>query len=196
MENFLIEYGIFALAFALFVDDLGVPFPTSTVVFTSAVLARTNPEIPLFSLFLVTLIMPPLGNAVLFHWGRRGARTWLKSHGHRIFLTRKKLRKAERFFEKFGEKTIFFGAMITSLRPVLSIIAGSAKMNVFKFMIFHFFGVCIWASFIVGTGYFFGEQIWALVKTNWPVLIGAVVIYFVARVVLWLHQRFDEYISD
>ncbi len=190
MENFIIDYGLLALALCLFIDDLGIPFPTSTVIFSSAVLARTTPEIPLFWLYLITISIPPVGNTILFWWGSHGARKWLNTHGHKLFLTNSRLRKGEQFFEKYGEKTIFFGAMITSLRPVLSIIAGSVRMHPAKFVVFHFFGIIIWASTIIGTGYFFGQEIWEVVKNNWQFVIVIILIIITMRLQLKILKLF------
>ena len=189
MEHFIENYGIFALAFCLLIDDMGVPFPTTTVIFSSAVLARTIPEISVFSLLFLAIFIPPVGNYILFYWGKHGARTWLNTHGHKFFLPNKRLKKADRFFKKYGEKTIFVGAMITSLRPVLSIIAGSSKMNPAKFAFYHFMGVIIWASVVIGTGYFWGEEIVWIMKNNFKIVIVIILLIIGSRFVHLSHTH-------
>ncbi len=171
MEGFIINYGILAVALLLFIDDLGIPLPGTTIIFSSAILASQSPEINIWSLFFVALFIPPLGNMILFYFSRHGLRDWLETHGHKIFLPKKRLNKAQTIFDKYGEITVFFAAMITSVRSVSSVIAGGLKMNSFKFMIYHFLGVLVWASVIVGTGYFFGNHIWEILRTKWEIII-------------------------
>jgi membrane-associated protein len=185
MESLITEYGVLALAFFLFIDDLGVPFPTSTILFSSAVLARTNPEISLWSLVMIALIIPPISNGILFLASRRGLRHWLGDNGHRVFLTKKRLRKAEKFFDKYGDRTVFIAAMITSIRPVSSVIAGSLGMNYTKFFAYHLAGVVVWATGIFSIGYFLGDQIWYFLQQHWLGLLGLVALLFIIKFIIW-----------
>lgn len=171
MDDFILNYGILAIASLLFIDDLGIPLPGSTIIFTSAILARTNDQICIFKIIFIALLIPPIANSILFYWGNHGARKWLKSYGHKILLPNKRLKKAEVFFEKYGEKTVFFTAIIPNVRVVTSVIAGSSNMNPLKFLGFHFAGILIWATIFIGSGYFLGESIWACLKENYRMVI-------------------------
>ena len=164
MENFVLDYGIFALAICLFLDDLSFPFPTATVLFSTAVFARTNPNISLFPIILIALFIPPIANGIMFYFGKHGARKFLDKHGHRFLLPEQRIKKAENILKKYGDKTIFFVAMLPSVRPVCSMIAGSLNMKTWKFIIFHFAGIIIWNIIIFGSGYFFGIKIWNIIK--------------------------------
>lgn len=175
MEGFILQYGVFALALILFIDDAGIPFlPASTIVFSSAILASQSPEIDILSILLITIIIPPLGNGILFYFGKHGARHWLKTHGHKIFLPNKRIKQAERFFQKYGDKTVFIAAMMTSVRAVSSVIAGSLDMHPVKFFTYHFLGVLVWACSVVGVGYFWGDEIWYILQTHWKIIFPLV----------------------
>lgn len=172
MENFILDYGIFAVSFLLFIDDLGIPLPGTTIIFSSAVLASQTNDIPICQIFLVALIIPPISNGLLYYFGRHGLRKWLSTNGHKIFLPEKRIKKAEKTFKKHGEKAVFFAAMVTSVRAVSSVIAGSMKMNPLKFMFYHFLGVFLWATCVVGTGYFFGDTVWQIIQNQWKIIIS------------------------
>ncbi len=176
METFIINYGILAVALLLFIDDLGIPLPGTTIIFTSAIMASQTAEINIWHLFIVAILIPPLGNMLLFYFSRHGFRDWLDAHGHKIFLPQKRINKAQRIFDKYGEETVFFAAMITSVRSVSSVIAGGLKMNSFKFMVYHFAGVLVWASCVVGMGYFFGDHIWDILQSQWKIILLLVLI--------------------
>jgi len=183
MENWIAEYGLVALAFFLFIDDLGFPFPTTTILFSSAIFAHTNPEIDFLPLVLIALFLPPISNGILFFAGQRGLRNWLHQHGHRFFLTSTRLIRAEKFFEKYGEKTVFFGSMWTTIRPLCSVIAGSLGMKFAKFAIFHFAGVVIWVAAVLGTGFFWGREIWEILREFWWILAVGILVGLVWRLI-------------
>ena len=142
--------------------------------FSSAIIASQNPAIDIFSILLIAIIVPPLGNGLLFYFGKHGARHWLKTHGHKIFLPNKRIKQAEKFFEQYGDKTVFIAAMVTSVRAVSSVIAGSLDMHPAKFFTYHFFGVLIWACSVVGIGYFWGDEIWYILQTHWKIIFTLV----------------------
>jgi membrane protein DedA with SNARE-associated domain len=193
MEEFKIffsEYGIWALAGILFLDDLGLPLPGTTLLFAAAVLASQDfPGISLYPLLAIALFIPPICNGIIFFLGRHGTRGWLKTHGHKFFLPEKKLQKAERFFEKYGEKTVFFVGLVLGLRAVTSLTAGSLGMKPQKFFLYHFLGLLIWVSITIGGGYLFGEEIFKTVKHYWEFLLIGVGVFIIGKII-W--SRFIE----
>ncbi len=181
MEHFILEYGIIATAIILFIDDFGIPLPGSIILFSSSILARANPEISLLSLFLVAFLIPPISNGCLFFLGRHGARGWLHRHGHRIYLTEERIKKAESFFQKYGDKAVFIVAMMTSIRPVTSVVAGSMNMSPRRFFLFHLAGIFLWATIIVGSGYLLGEHLWRIVKGYMGIIFLSILLFFVIK---------------
>ncbi len=168
MEAFLLEYGVWGIASFVLGDDLGLPFfPPGTMIFGYATLAHYHPELKLWPIILIALTIPPFANYCLFFAGKYGLRHYIEEHGHKFYLPTHRLQKAAQIMKKHGEKTIFFTACWSTIRPFCSFMAGSLGMNTFKFMIYHFLGVCIWASFFIGGGYYFGDDIWFFIQNNW-----------------------------
>ena len=168
METFFNEYGVWAIGFFLLGDDLGLPFfPPGIMIVAYSALAKTNPEFELWPIIIMIMTIPPLANYILFFAGRHGLRKYLDTHGHKFYLPEHRIKQAERIMEKYGEKTIFFAACWSTIRPFCSLVAGSLKMNPLRFAIYHFLGVCVWGSFMIASGYYFGSEVWAFVKENW-----------------------------
>lgn len=184
MEVFLEQYGLLAIAIILFIDDLGIPLPGTTIIFSAVIYQRTvSADFPV-ELFLISLFIPPICNGLLFYWGRNGARKWLDTHGHKIFLPNKRLKNAEKSFAKYQEKTMFFSALVPSVRAVTSVIAGGLKIPYVTFFFYHLSGITLWASVVVGGGYFLGEEIWNTIKGSFNVIIGLVILFFITRFLL------------
>jgi len=66
------------------------------------------------------------------------------------------LNKADRWFEKYGDKSVIFGRVIPGIRELVSIPAGIFRMKVRKFLIFTFIGSCAWSVALTAIGYYLG----------------------------------------
>jgi membrane-associated protein len=67
------------------------------------------------------------------------------------------LRKAHQFYEKFGGFTIVFSQFVVFVRAFAPFIAGIARMNFRKFLIFNLIGALLWVSAFVIMGMLLGE---------------------------------------
>lgn len=74
-----------------------------------------------------------------------------------VRISEQKLARIERWFEKHGEKAIFFGRMVPVLREMISIPAGLLGMKPIKFLTYTFCGSCIWSIALTLVGYYFGQ---------------------------------------
>lgn len=71
-------------------------------------------------------------------------------------ITDERLAKIEKWFEKYGDKAVFFGRMVPVLREMISIPAGLLKMKPAKFVTYTFCGSCMWSIALTLVGYYFG----------------------------------------
>ncbi|MBI5146751.1 MAG: DedA family protein [Thaumarchaeota archaeon] len=71
-------------------------------------------------------------------------------------ITDERLAKIEKWFEKYGDKAVFFGRMVPVLREMISIPAGLLRMKPAKFITYTFFGSCVWSIALTLVGYYFG----------------------------------------
>ncbi|QUC65431.1 DedA family protein [Nitrosopumilus sp. K4] len=66
------------------------------------------------------------------------------------------LDKADRWFEKYGDKSVIIGRLIPGIRELVSIPAGIFNMNPIKFLIYTVIGSCVWSTALTAAGYYFG----------------------------------------
>ena len=64
--------------------------------------------------------------------------------GRYIGLNSRHLDRAERWFGRFGEVTVFFGRIIPAVRTFVSLPAGFARMSMGRFIVFSLLGSLIW----------------------------------------------------
>lgn len=181
MDSLLTEYGLLFLAIALFLDAFILVLPTSTTLFAASIYVhQTQPE-NIWIVFLIAVTVIPTSHRIVFEFGKRGGRRWIIRHGGKFLLSYKRLIKAEKFIEQYGQKTIFFTSIFPTVSPVASLIAGSLNMKGKYFGWFNFLGVCTSAAFVIGTAYIWGENIWAVLSPYKGYIILAIFIYPVLK---------------
>ncbi len=189
MEDFLLEYGLYAFIGILFLDDLGFPLPASTVLFASSVYAHSHNEFDITSMLITAIIIPPISNQIMFLLGKHGGKRWLETHGYKVFLPERRMKKAKEFLKRYGEKIIFLLSCATSVRPFSALIAGSLSMNHLRFTIFNILGVFVWAVANVSAGYILGEKIWTFLRGYWYFPVLAIIIYSLIHILYLFIKR-------
>jgi len=84
--------------------------------------------------------------------GRNGIYRYLKY----AKIKESRLEKADKWFEKYGDKSVILGRLIPGIRELVSIPAGIFNMKPIKFLLFTFIGSCTWSILLTAAGYYFG----------------------------------------
>lgn len=79
-------------------------------------------------------------------------------YGHLLRLKKTDVYKANEWFNKYGNWTVFFCRMVPLLRSLISIPAGMARMNFGIFILLTAAGSIIWNSILIGIGTILGEN--------------------------------------
>lgn len=97
-----------------------------------------------------------LGAFVIFLIAKKLGRTGLTKYLKYAKIKESSMQKADRWFEKYGDKSVIVGRMIPGIRELVSIPAGIFNMKIPKFLIFTFIGSCAWSIALTTAGYYFG----------------------------------------
>ncbi|WP_246475825.1 DedA family protein [Brevibacterium renqingii] len=89
------------------------------------------------------------------------------------------------WFDKHGDKAVFFGRMIPIFRSLISIPAGMRSMRLPKFVLLTTAGSAIWNTVLVVAGFFLGEN-WSIVETYAGYFQKLVIVAVAACVVVWI----------
>ena len=116
------------------------------------------------------------GALLLYVLGRTGGRTFLLRHGRLLRLDRRRLDRADDWFDEHGPKVVFFGRLLPGVRSVVSIPAGASEMPVGRFLVYTAAGSALWNAALIGAGWTLGtrwDEVTAVVeRLQWP-LLGA-----------------------
>jgi membrane protein DedA with SNARE-associated domain len=98
-----------------------------------------------------------LGSILGWAIGLYGGRPYLERHGRWLHVTPKKLDRAEAWFERYGDATVFFGRLTPVVRSFVSIPAGIAEMPLPRYTVLTTLGTIPWCFGLAGIGLALGS---------------------------------------
>jgi membrane protein DedA with SNARE-associated domain len=155
-SNPIIPYSI--IFSILILCGLGLPVPEDIVLIAAGLFAY-NGDASLYGMILISLLGVILGDYMLFFIGRRWGLWFLT---HRIFkgaFSEKRIMKVHKYFDKYGNKTVFFARFLLGVRAATFFIAGTHTMSAIKFIALDLLGALISIPLIIYLAYHFGGEI-------------------------------------
>ena len=167
--NFIVstvgQWGYIGIFCMMFLESSFFPFPSEIVMIPAGYLASKG-EMNLALAFLAGT-GGSLGGAIFnyylcFFFGRE----LIEKYGKYVGITEEKMQKFEAFFNKHGEISTFNCRLIPGIRQYISLPAGLAKMNLFKFSFYTTLGAGIWVAILLAVGYYLGADYDKEILTN------------------------------
>lgn len=100
-----------------------------------------------------------MGDNIGYLIGRTGGYALVKKYGKYIWIDEPKLKWAQKFYQKHGDKTVFFGRFVAVLRAWSAFLAGVNRMSWPKFLLFNASGGIVWAIAFGALGFYFSNNI-------------------------------------
>lgn len=169
--------GLLALFLIIFAESgmmVGFFFPGDTLLFSAGILAASG-TLSVAEVVAVVAFAAILGDNVGYHIGRHfGRRLFSKPDG---FIFRKQyIDRAEKFYEKYGSKTMLLAHFVPVVRTFAPVTAGAGNMPLAKYMLYDAIGDSAWAVFVTLAGYFIGSRIPGIENLIEPILLMIVVV--------------------
>ena len=146
--------GIFVM---MFLESSFFPFPSEVAMIPAGYLAHKG-EMSLALAFISGTFGSLLGAIFNYYLCYFFGREIILKYGKFVGITHEKMDKFEAFFNKHGEISTFNSRLIPGIRQYISLPAGLAKMNIFRFCLFTTLGAGIWCAVLLGVGYFLGSN--------------------------------------
>ena len=155
MLELLEKYSYFGLFGILFAEEAGVflPIPGDIFIAVSAALPHSNYLLTVLTVVAATLA----GSTILFSLTKKFGHRLLIKYGKYIRVTPNKIKKVEKWFEKYGGLAIVIGRLIPGLRTITPIVAGLFEVPYKTFWLYTTIAAFIWANIYYIIGKFFGE---------------------------------------
>lgn len=153
--------GYLGVAILMTLESMVAPVPSEAVMPFAGFNIYTG-QFTFTGVILFSTLGSIIGSLISYYAGAWGGRPVVRKFGRYLLLDEHHLDLTERFFGKYGDKTIFVSRFIPVVRHFISIPAGVGRMNILKFTIYTILGAALWNAFLAYAGYH--------LRNNWHVV--------------------------
>lgn len=203
MQNFIIEiinqYGYIGIFLLISIENIFPPIPSEVILTFGGFMSTFSKMHPLGVIFAST-IGSVVGAIILYFLGfvlgtQRIEALFDSRIGRILHLKKSDVRMAEKWFQRHGNKAVFFCRFVPIVRSLISIPAGLAKMKWSSFIVLTTIGSAIWNGILIYLGRLAGEaweKIASYVDFYSMIVIIVFAVLFLVGVAIFIKKRFIE----
>ena len=151
-----LNYG--TVFFLMLLESTVIPVPSEFVV-TPAAFNAAEGEFNIWLIILFATLGADCGATINYlagyYLGRPVIYAFANSKwGKMCLLNQQKVEHAEKYFDNHGAVATITGRLVIGIRHLISIPAGLAKMNYWRFLLYTTIGATIWHAILAGLGWY------------------------------------------
>ena len=180
------DYGMWVnlLLFVIVFAETGfvaTPFlPGDSLLFAAGAIAATG-ALNIYVIIAILVIAAIAGDTLNYWVGHYfGSKVFKKKKS--LFFNPEYLDRTNKFFEKYGGKTIIIARFVPIIRTFAPFIAGVGRMSYMRFAIYNVIGACCWVPILSFMGYFMGNL--SFVKHHFSFMVIAIIVISLIPVVV------------
>ena len=162
------DWGYTGIIIMMFLESSCFPFPSEVVMIPAGYLSSPaylssasyipGHEMNFWLAIVAGIIGSWLGALFNYYLALWLGRPLLLKWGKYFFISEKNFAKGEVFFKDHGEISTFTARLIPVVRQYISLPAGIARMNMFRFLLWTGLGAGIWVAILTAIGYIAGQN--------------------------------------
>lgn len=188
-----LNYGTILLLMLL--ESTVIPVPSELVVAPAAYHAADG-SLNVFLVILFATLGADIGASINYfvalYVGRPVIYKFANSHwGKMCLLNQQKVEKSEKYFDDHGVVATLTGRFVPVIRHLISIPAGLARMNYWKFLLYTTIGAGLWHSILAALGRYLAtivpeDQLETTIKQYNHYIVGVIIALVVLAVIYFL----------
>lgn len=194
--DFISNYGYVAVAILIAVENIFPPIP-SEVILTFSGFLSLSAHLSIGGLIIASTIGALIGALVLYFFGKLISFETLErliqgKWGKILHFKMEHLEKAQKFFNRHGSSTAFWGRFLPVIRSLISIPAGMAGFSLKKFLLFTSAGSLIWNTALIMVGRTAGsswQQFSGIIEEYSFIILGIVIVLGVIGYLIYRHLK-------
>ncbi len=175
------------ILFLMVLESALMPIPSEIVMPFSGYLVLQG-KLNFTGVVLAGSIGNLIGSLLSYLIGLKYGRNFLVKYGKFLLIKKEHLELAEKWFKKYGDRTVLFSRLLPVIRTVISLPAGIGKMEGDRFTLYTIVGVVPWCCFLTYAGILLGKN-WTWIEkilhnasvTITILLIAALIVYFLKK---------------
>jgi len=158
IKNVISTLGLPGIAVLMGIESACIPLPSEVIMPFAGYLVYSGRFPSLWMVALLGAIGCNLGSVLAYEIGAFGGRPLIERYGRYIMMNRHDLEVSDRFFQKYGNVTVFIGRLLPVIRTFIALPAGIARMPRLRFHIYTFVGSYPWCYALAYVGLKLGER--------------------------------------
>jgi len=187
------EYGVllYAILFLIVFTETGLIvmplLPGDSLLFAAGALAaRPTNELSVWVIIPLLIVAALMGDNLNYFVGKFLG-TKIKSRERILFFKREYIAETEKFYEKYGGRTVIIARFIPIVRTIAPFVAGAGSMSYSTYIKFCILGAILWVTSISLLGYFFGN--FPIVQKNFELVVFGIVGLSIVPIILEFFKK-------
>ena len=184
--SFIDSWGYFAVAILMAMENACIPVPSELILGFAGYLVSAG-KMTFTGAIIAGMVGGMAGSIFAYVVGATGGRKFVDKYGKYFFIKKSHVDLAQRWFDKYGVRAVFFSRMLPVVRTFISLPAGFARVNFKQFLFYTFMGSLPWTALILYAGELLGD--------NWEYLLevghkfSEAFIVVSVLIIAWLYLR-------
>ncbi len=184
--NFIDSWGYFAVAILMAMENACIPVPSELILGFAGYLISAD-KMTFTGAMIAGMVGGMAGSIFAYAVGATGGRKFVDKYGKYFFIKKSHVDLAQRWFDKYGIRAVFFSRMLPVVRTFISLPAGFARVNFKQFLFYTFMGSLPWTALILYAGQLLGDNWEYLLEVGHKFSAAFIVVSVV--IIAWLYLR-------
>lgn len=179
------DMGYAGIILLMFLENVFPPIP-SEIIMPAAGFTAARGELSFTGVLLAGTLGSLLGALPWYYAGKylgdERLKRFASGHGRWLAISSGEIETALRWFDRHGGKTVFAGRLVPTVRTLISVPAGVARMKLPRFLVCSAAGTLLWTGLLTWAGFQLGDQYEKVGNYLGPVSMAIVVLIVLAYI--------------
>lgn len=155
--EYIKSYGMIFLFMIVYLEYLNLPGLPAGIIMPAIGLLIAQSEIRFIYALIVSVGAGLLGSCTLYAMGYFIGKPIMDKVYNKYEKMRPSLDKCFGYVERYGNKGVFISRLIPVARTLISLVAGTMRMNFVSFICYSTIGITLWNAGFILSGYLLGR---------------------------------------
>jgi membrane protein DedA with SNARE-associated domain len=190
ITQFIHSVGYSSVFILMTMESMVFPVPSEAVMpFAGFLIAEKT--FSFGGVLVISTLGSIFGSLISYYAGYYGGVPFVRKFGRYVMLDEEELEATHKYFNKYGDITILICRFVPVIRHLISIPAGTGKMNIVKFIMYTVIGAGIWNGFLAYAGMVLKSN-WEMVMKYSKIIDIAVLAFLLLLVCLFVYRHLKK----
>lgn len=178
------------IALLMAIESACIPLPSEVIMPFSGYLVFAG-RFQLLWVAVAGALGCNIGSAVAYYVGAVGGRPLAEKYGRFVLVSGRDLDRADHWFARYGNTTVFFARLLPVIRTFIALPAGVARMNFWQFNLYTFAGSLPWCFVLAYAGLRLGAR-WEILREYFRRFDAVIGLLVLAGVVWFVYTHWKN----